>query len=98
MASAIAESVSPRHTGSASEVNDLKSLIFHGVEAKGAASKGTTFQFDCSDSGVAVTVDGKSQGAVDSATLSSAFCDVYLDDKCVSPALRQSCVDNCCAD
>ena len=97
MASAIADSVAPRHSGSKQDVDELKDLIFNGVEAKGAAVKGTTFQFDCSKSGVAVAVDGKSQGSVSSSGLSSAFCDVYLDDKCVSPALRASCVENCCA-
>ena len=47
MASAIADSVAPRHSGSKQDVDDLKDLIFNGVEAKGAAVKGTTFQFDC---------------------------------------------------
>jgi hypothetical protein len=97
MASAIAKSVAPRHSGSKSDVENLKALIFNGVKAKGEAVKGTTFQFDCSQSGVAVSVDGKSQGQVESTGLSHAFCDVYLDDNCVSPAMRLSCVGNCCA-
>jgi len=97
MASAIAESVAPRHKGGASEVDELKELIFNGVSAKGAAVKGTTFEFDCSDKGVAVSVDGKAQGSVSSPGLAKAFCDVYLDDKCVSPALRDCILDNCCA-
>lgn len=96
MASAIADSVAPRHKGSTKDVEALKSLIFSGVEAKGAASKGTTFQFDCSKTGVSVAVDGKRQGNVSSESLAAAFCDVYLDKNCVSPALCQSCVDNCC--
>ena len=98
MASAIADSVAPRHTGSASEVESLKGLILKGVQAKGAAVKGTKLQFDCSRSGVSVAVDGKSQGAVASGGLAQAFCDVYLDDKCVSPPLRESCLDECCAE
>lgn len=97
MASAIAESVAPRHKNAA-EVDELKTLIFDGVEAKGGkATKGTTFQFDCAASGVDVSVDGKKQGNVASSGLSKAFCDVYLDDKCVSAPLRESCIDNCCA-
>lgn len=96
MAKAIADSVGARHKGQ--EVNQLKDLIANGVMAtKGAATKGTVLQFDCSPSGVAVTLDGKEQGSVSSSALSSAFCDVYLDDKCVSPALRTSILDNCCA-
>jgi Chalcone isomerase-like len=95
MASAIAESVSPRHS-SADDVSKLKDLIFAGVAKKGAAVKGTILQFDCSD-GVEVTVDGKGQGKVESPDLAKAFCDVYLDDKCVSKALKESILDNCCA-
>jgi hypothetical protein len=100
MASAIAESVAPRHLGgeSSSEVASLKSLILKGVSEKGAAVKGTTIQFDCSpETGVGVSVDGKEQGTVESAALAKAFCNVYLDDNCVSPALLQSCLDNSCA-
>jgi Chalcone isomerase-like len=95
MASAIADSVSPRHN-SASDVGELKDLIFSGVADKGACVKGTVLQFDCDD-GVEVTVDGKTQGKVKSSGLAKAFCDVYLDDKCVSPPLRESILDNCCA-
>mmetsp|Transcript_95941 Transcript_95941/g.277065 ORF Transcript_95941/g.277065 Transcript_95941/m.277065 type:complete len:213 (+) Transcript_95941:75-713(+) len=97
MASAIAESVAPRHN-SDSEVDDLKSLIFAGVSEKGAAVKGTVLQFDCSpESGIDVSVDGREQGNVASPGLAKAFCSVYLDDKCVSPALRDSILVNCCA-
>jgi hypothetical protein len=94
MASAIAESVAPRHS-SVSDVGQLKDLIFAGVAEKGAAVKGTVIQFDC-DEGVCVSVDGKDQGKVESPELGKAFCDVYLDDKCVSPPLRQSILDNIC--
>lgn len=97
MASAIAESVAPRHSGVPGEVESLKTKIFDGVFSKGAAIKGTSLQFDCSEEGVGVMVDGKSQGVVESAGLAAAFCDVYLDDKCVSPALRDCILQNCCA-
>ena len=98
MANAIAESVAPRYKGSKSDVDDLKDIIFKGVAAKGAATKGTTFQFDCNaHSGVSVSVDGVEQGSVPSPGLASAFCDVYLDGNCVSPPLRTSCLENCCA-
>lgn len=97
MASSIAEAVAPRHAGSSSEVEELKELIFNGVSSKGAAVKGTTFQFDCSAEGINVKVDGQDQGSVPSSALAKSFCDVYLDDKAVSPTLRTSCLDNCCA-
>ena len=97
MAKAIADSVAPRHTGAGSEVDQLKELIFQGVHKKGAAVKGTKLQFDCSGAGVGVLVDGNDQGSVESAALAHAFCDVFLDDQTVSPALRTSILDNCCA-
>jgi len=96
MASAIADSVSPRHSSS-SEVSELKDLIFEGVSDKGAAVKGTVIEFDCSD-GVEVTVDGTSKGKVESTGLAKALCDVYLDDKSVSPKLKESIIENCCAE
>lgn len=96
MASAIAEGVAPRHKGDATEVEALKDLIFKGVAGKGAATKGTTFQFDCSSSGIGVKVDGKAQGNVGGSKLSSAFCGIYIDDKTVSPPLRKNCLENWC--
>jgi hypothetical protein len=117
MASAIAESVAPRHSD-ASEVEELKSLIFKGVTEKGAAVKGTTIQFDCNcsdeevqegekdgggdgvdrkEQGIVVSVDGKEQGTVPSSSLAKSFCDVYLDEKCVSKPLVESILENCCA-
>lgn len=98
MASAIAESVAPRNIkGNAKEVEELKALILSGIQSKGgSATKGTKFQFDCTTDGLSVSVDGKSQGKVKSSTLSKAFCDVYLDDKSVSPSLRESCISNTC--
>lgn len=97
MASAIADSVSPRcHNAAASEVGELKELILTGVADKGACVKGTVLQFDVDD-GVEVIIDGKTQGEVKSSGLAKAFCDVYLDDKCVAPPLRESILDHCCA-
>ncbi len=93
MAGAIAESVEPRASDK-SAVETLKKLILDGVAAKGAASPGTTLRFDCSAEGVKVSVDGKNVGSAPG--ICEAFCDVYLDEKAVSPALRDSCVENCC--
>jgi hypothetical protein len=100
MASAIAESVSPRHDGNKDDVEQLKEMIFQGVsKSGGAAVKGTTFQFDCiNHSGMDITVNGKHVGSIASPKLSSAFCNVYCDDECVSPALRKSCIEHCCAE
>ncbi|GAX29183.1 hypothetical protein FisN_28Lh012 [Fistulifera solaris] len=95
MASAIADSVAPRHSGSSQDVEKLKALILKGVPQAGA-TKGTTMDFDCSHDSISVTVNGKAQGSVASSSLASAFCDVYLDDKCVSPAMRQDCLDHLC--
>eukprot|EP00560_Eucampia_antarctica_P006138 CAMPEP_0197823160 /NCGR_PEP_ID=MMETSP1437-20131217/481_1 /TAXON_ID=49252 ORGANISM="Eucampia antarctica, Strain CCMP1452" /NCGR_SAMPLE_ID=MMETSP1437 /ASSEMBLY_ACC=CAM_ASM_001096 /LENGTH=185 /DNA_ID=CAMNT_0043422173 /DNA_START=95 /DNA_END=652 /DNA_ORIENTATION=- len=95
MASAIADSVAPRHSGDSNEVDNLKKLIFEGISEKGAATKGTTFQFDCSNDKISVSVDGVDQGSVESSGLSQAFCDVYLDKNSVSNALKESCLNNC---
>lgn len=93
----IAKSVVPRHKGSKEDVEALSLLINKGCDAKGgSATKGTTFLFDCSAGGVDVTVDGKVQGSVKSPSLSEAFCNLYLDDECVSPALRENCASNWC--
>mmetsp|Transcript_23763 Transcript_23763/g.38862 ORF Transcript_23763/g.38862 Transcript_23763/m.38862 type:complete len:497 (-) Transcript_23763:108-1598(-) len=94
MADAIAESVSPR-TSDRGAVEILKKLILDGISAKGAASPGTTLQFDCLVSGeVKVSVDGNEIGSAPG--LCHAFCDVFLDDNGVSPAFRDSVVENCC--
>lgn len=94
MAGAIAESVEPR-TSDKAAVETLKKLIVDGIASKGAAVPGTKLQFDCSEAGVKVSVDGKEIGVA--AGLCQAFCDVYLDEKAVSPALRDSCIENCCS-
>nr|QAU36233.1 chloroplast fatty acid transporter [Skeletonema marinoi] len=93
MAAAIAESVDPR-TSDKGAVETLKQLILDGVAAKGAATPGTTLQFDCSDEGVKVSVDGTEIGFAPG--LCQAFSDVFLDKDGVSPALRDSIVENSC--
>ena len=105
MASAIADSVTPRHkNGNAKDVEQLKDLIIRGVASNtndggGAATKGTTFQFDChSHTGMDVSVNNKHVGTISSPTLSNAFCNVYCDNECVSPALRKSCIEHCCSE
>jgi Ca2+-transporting ATPase len=93
MAAAIAESVDPR-TSDKGAVEMLKQLILDGVAAKSAATPGTTLQFDCSDEGVTLSVDGTKIGSAP--RLCQAFCDVFLDEDGVSPALRDSIVENSC--
>ena len=94
MASAIADGVIPR-TSNRAAVDELKRLILNGVASKGAATPGTVLRFDCSDEGVKVSVDGSVMGTAPG--LRQAFCDVFLDDDCVSPAFRNNCLDNLCA-
>eukprot|EP00986_Skeletonema_menzelii_P013589 scaffold8058_cov137-Skeletonema_menzelii.AAC.2 len=92
---AIADSVKPRYSGSASDISELESLIIEGVNNKGGqASKGTMFRFDCSEEGVTVSVDGSVQGVAKFAGMGAAFVDVFLDDDAVSPTLVSSCMDN----
>jgi hypothetical protein len=99
IASALADSVATRYSGSVGDVDAFKSLVLSGLSASGktAATKGTRFEFHCQDSGLHVSVDGKDQGQVASPGLAQAFCNVYLDDKCVSPAFRDNILESCCA-
>jgi len=94
MATAIADGVNPRASDKAA-VETLKKLILDGVASKGAATPGTVLQFDCTEEGVKVSVDGSEIGTAPG--LRQAFCDVFLDDSAVSPAFRNSCVENCCS-
>lgn len=95
VASSITDSIASRFSG-AKDVAKLKEMLCDGVSAKGSTVKGTTMQFDCSKGGVKVSLDGKNLGYVSSGGLAGAFAGVYLDGKSVSPALRQSCLDNSC--
>jgi len=98
MSSTIAESVGQRYRDGPMEVTELKDLIFAGVKAKGSATKGTTFLFECSsDNGLTVSVDGEVQGTVNSVELASAFVNVYLDEKGASPSLKENILQYCCA-
>ena len=99
MASAIADSVAPRHSGSRSDVESLKTILLDGVASSGgAAVKGTQLEFHCDpEAGLDVAVNGKAKGRVESPQLAKAFCDVYLDEKCASPPLLHSCLENCCS-
>ncbi len=97
IAEAIVDGVKPRHSGSAADVAELEHLIVEGVKSKGGqATKGTIFRFDCDAEGVAVSVDGTMQGRVASEGIGSAFVDVFMDDKAVSPQLVDSCMDTWC--
>ena len=94
IAGAIAESVKPRYDGLLSDIGSLEFLIIQGVNSKGGqASKGTVFRFDCSETGVKVSVDGNVQGIASFEGLGSAFVDVFMDDNAVSPTLIDSCID-----
>ena len=94
IAGAIGESVKPRYHGSPSDIGVLESLIIEGVNRIGGqAVKGTTFRFNCSTEGVAVTVDGTLLGTASFDDLGSAFVDVFMDENAVSATLFDSCLD-----
>ena len=95
VASSITDSISSRFSNT-KDVAKLKQMLCDGVSEKGTTVKGTTMQFDCSKGGVTAWLDGKNLGYVSSGGLGAAFCEVYLDNKSVSPALRQSCLETCC--
>jgi hypothetical protein len=94
IAAAIADSVRPRYSGDADNVKQLESLISDGVKNKGGyATKGTILRFDCSAQGVSVSLDGVSQGNVMCGSIGSAFVDVFMDERAVSPKLIESCLN-----
>jgi hypothetical protein len=94
---AIAKSVARRFSGPEADVAVLEELIFDGVQSKGGkATRGMQFRFDCSQDGVSVFVDGDAQGEVLSDGMGSAFVDVFMDEKAVSPQLVDSCLDTWC--
>ena len=96
IAGAIADSVKPRYSGSPSDVKKLETLIVEGVRSTGGkTTKGTTFRFDCTENGVKVSVDGNEQGLASFQGIGSAFVDVFMDEKAVSPQLIESCLDTC---
>jgi hypothetical protein len=96
VAETIADSVKSRYGGSLSDVKELEALILKGIMQKGGqATKGTVLQFDCSEDGVRVSVDGVLQGITSSkGMMASAFVDVYLDEQAVSTSLVDSCLDS----
>lgn len=97
MANALGENVGDRHKGDRKYVDELKKLMADGLKGKGAATKGTTFQFDCNgDAGLTVSVDGVERGTVLSRALSDACVDMYLDEKSVCPTLKDSILAYCC--
>ena len=80
------------------DLNTLRTLLCDGVNthAGGVVKKGNSMTFNCSSKGIDVALDGKHLGTVPSGGLAKAFCAVFLDNKTVSPSLKQSCLDSCC--
>lgn len=99
IAGAIGESVKPRYNGNPADISRLEALIVEGMNGIGGqATKGTTFRFDCSGEGVAVSVNGMEQGVAAFNGLGSAFVAVYMDENSVSPTLKDSCSTNWSSD
>jgi len=93
IASAIAESIRPRYHGPQTDIAELETLIVKGVnEFGGQASKGTSFQFECTCEGVSVSVNGSPQGSANFGGLGTALVGVFTDENAVSPSLVDSCV------
>ena len=94
IATAIAQSLKPRHRGSSSQLEELESLIINGIKESSSkfSTLGAELQFDCSSRGLAVSVNGSPQGSIKSEEIGSAFVDIYMDSDTVSPTLVESCV------
>ena len=93
IAGGFADSLRPRHEGPDSAIEVLKNLICEGINMIGGhAVKGTTFRFDCSKEGVAVTINGLTQGTANFEGLGSALVDTFLDADTVCPTLVEDCI------
>ena len=94
IATAIAQSLKPRHQGSSSQLEELESLIIDGINESTSkfSTMGASLQFDCSSRGLSVSVNGSPQGSIKSEEIGSAFVDIYMDSNTVSPTLIESCV------
>jgi len=94
IADAIAETVKLRYDGPKADVQYLKTLISEGIKENGGqAVKGSSLQFDCSNDGVAVSVDGAKQGTANFAGLGGSFVDIFVDENTVSPSLVDDCLN-----
>ena len=93
IAKAIADSVRLRNGSAAEDVRYLERLIAEGVERGGGATKGITLQFDCTEEGVCVSVNGAEQGTAGFKGLGSAFVDVFMDENTASPSLVDDCLE-----
>ena len=87
MSTALVGALAPRYKGSKSALEDLTTEIVDGCA--GAASKGTTMQFDCTADEIKVSINGKTGGAVKGKGLGAAFVDIYADEKAAS-SLREN--------
>ena len=94
IATAIAQSLKPRHRGSSSQLEELESLIINGINKSTSkfSTLGASLHFDCSGHGLTVSVNGLLQGSIKSEEIGSAFVDIYMDSNTVSPTLVECCV------
>eukprot|EP01035_Chromulina_nebulosa_P018473 gene18473-24185_t len=94
MVSALSESVSPRMSGKDSyALSNFKSLLLDALKDGGAKNK-MVLSFETTNKGLAVSIDGVEKGVISSPTLCNAFVGVYLDNKPVSPALKDNIYTN----
>ena len=89
MSGALIDSLKPRFKGPSSALDDLSSKIVDGCS--GGGGKGTVFEFLCQDKNkIKVSVNGNDQGVVEASNIGGAFADIYLDEKGVSPTLKDN--------
>ncbi|CAM9908327.1 unnamed protein product, partial [Heterosigma akashiwo] len=97
MSEALAESIKPRMSGDLPALSSFQTVLLKGLSEDGSAKKGTELAFDASGGKLNVKINGKSAGDVESSSLCDAFVDTYMDDKGVSPTLRDSIAETLCA-
>jgi len=96
MAEALAESIRPRMSEDVEKVDQFQSILLKGLTSDGSAKKGTQFDFLSSFGKFTVAINGKKAGEIYSSSLCNAFIATYLDEKGVSPSLKNSISKTLC--
>ena len=93
MVDALAESLKPRMGGNGGDaLKQFQSILLNGLVD--GAKNNMVLSFKASGGSMQVSIDGKSLGNVSSKPLCDAFMGIYVDGKCVSPALRKDIANN----
>ena len=81
MANGLVDALKPRFPDGEALVEEFKNCLVNGLPD--GAPGGTCMEFATAGGSLALTVNGKKVGAIESKPLTEAFCGIYCDDKAV---------------